>query len=450
MTRPRPFGHYYILEKIAQGGMAEIFKGLTYDFSGLKKFVVIKRILPHISANQDFVRMLINEAKIAVTLNHGNIAQTFDLGKVAEDYFIVMEFVEGPTLSHIYKRSTKLEKQVPISIATYITSEICNGLDYMHRRTDENGNPLQIIHRDISPQNIIISSSGNVKIVDFGVAKAAFKLSEKEKGILKGKFAYMSPEQTRGDHLNFRSDIFSTGVVLWELLTGRRLFKRKSNAETLKAVKALTIYPPSAYRKEVSPDLDEIVLCALERNPENRFQSAADISLKLTKFLLKHDQDFKPVQVNDYLKEIFPEESISDSLDQEKTLAEEASSLAANGGSSTPEFLPPSSGEDTLLVDPKELDFHSIFHDIDVEEEVSEVTRAITLTEVAEKEPETVRGEPEEEETRALSETTHVEYEEESIPGLRLSDLMRRRWLILGLGGGFLLSLFLLAYWLSH
>src|SRR5262245_44325079 len=173
MTKPRPFGHYFILEKIAQGGMAEIFKGLTYDFSGIKKFIVIKRILPHIAANKEFIDMLVSEAKIAVNLSHGNIAQIFDLGKVGSDYFIVMEYVDGKSLSQIQRKCLEKGILLPVEYCAYFVSELCNGLDYIHRRKDESGNELKIVHRDISPQNVIVSYSGNVKIVDFGVAKAA-------------------------------------------------------------------------------------------------------------------------------------------------------------------------------------------------------------------------------------------------------------------------------------
>lgn len=384
MTKPRPFGHYFILEKIAQGGMAEIFKGLTYDFSGLKKFIVIKRILPHIAANKDFIRMLIDEAKIAVKLSHGNIAQTFDLGKVADDYFIVMEYVDGRTVSQIYKKTVELKSFIPIPLAAYVTSEICSGLNYMHRRRDELGTALEIVHRDISPQNVILSESGNVKIVDFGVAKAAFKLSELERGVLKGKFAYMSPEQTEGKYIDSRSDIFSTGVVLWEMLTGRRLFKKKSNPETIEAVQTMTIFPPSAYRNEIPSDLDEIVMKALERDPEGRYSSAEDMGLALTKFLLRHYPEFKPLQVGDFLKEVFDNEENTGDLYQEKTMREELT-VRESG-----EFLRDQVEEegvdlpeDTMIVDPQELDFRSIFEEIDVDEEVSDITRAIGLTEIS-------------------------------------------------------------------
>jgi serine/threonine protein kinase len=373
MTRPRPFGQYFILEKIAQGGMAEIFKGLTYDFSGLKKFIVIKRILPHVAANQEFIRMLIDEAKIAVRLSHGNIAQTYDLGKVADDYFIVMEFVPGKTISQMFKKSVAGQKNLSIPISAYIISEICHGLDYIHRRQDDSGKPLGIVHCDISPQNVIVSPSGTVKIVDFGVAKAAFKLSESGGAVLKGKFAYMSPEQTEGVFVEDTSDIFSTGVVLWEMLTGRRLFKRKINSETIEAVRHMTVYPPSAYRNEIPSELDEIVMKALERDPARRYSHASDMGLALTKFNLKHFPGFKPVEIGEFLEGLFQDEENTGDIFQEKTQHEEAT-VREGARQKVVRKEPTSAQEDTLIIDPQELDFHSLFDEIEVED-TSEVTR---------------------------------------------------------------------------
>lgn len=439
MSKPRPFGHYFILEKIAQGGMAEIFKGLTYDFSGLKKFIVIKRILPHIAANEDFIHMLVDEAKIAVHLNHGNIAQTFDLGKVAEDYFIVMEFVEGRTLSQIFKKSVALKEPIPIPMATFIVSEICNGLDYIHRRKDEHGEPLGIVHCDISPQNVIVGPSGTVKIVDFGVAKAASKLSERDRGVLKGKFAYMSPEQTEGLFVDPRSDLFSTGVVLWEVLTGRRLFKKKTNGETIEAVNSMTVYPPSAYRNEIPSELDEIVMKALERNPKKRYDHAHDFSLALTKFNLKHFPEFKPAGIGEVLNHLFEDEDNTGDLFNEKTHHEESTAL-------DPDHLPlyleeeeKTPAEETAIVDPQELDFQSIFEDIEIED-VSEVTRSVVWTSA---------GGPEEEPTGDLVEAPR----KTASPGAALpkeeARTSLRQWLVVWGGVLLLVGLFGLGRWLK-
>lgn len=370
-VKPKPFGHYFILEKIAQGGMAEIFKGLTYDFLGIKKFIVIKRILPHIAANQSFIEMLVDEAKIAVNLSHGNIAQIFDLGKVGDDYFIVMEYVDGKNLSQIQKKCREKTILVPIEQSCFFISELCHGLDYIHRKSDDLGNELKIVHRDISPQNIIVSYSGNVKIVDFGVAKAALKLGEKETGVLKGKFAYMSPEQAKGVEVDYHSDLFSAGIILWELLTGQRLFKRKTNSETMAMVKEMAILPPSNFRPEIPPELDQIVLKALEKNPLERYDSAHDMGLELTKFLLKNYSHFKPKNIVQFLTDLFgaPEEltahiSIEKTIREEATLVDLTRSLV--GGNTDGETV--DKPEDTQVVDPLEITFHSIFDEISWEE----------------------------------------------------------------------------------
>ncbi len=376
--KPRPFGHYFILEKIAQGGMAEIFKGLTYDFSGLKKFIVIKRILPHIAANPNFIKMLIDEAKIAVRLNHGNIAQTFDLGKVADDYFIVMEYVSGYTISQLVKKAVELKQPIPIPAATFVVGEICQGLDYIHRRKDESGKSMEIVHRDISPQNIIVTESGNVKIVDFGIAQAAFKLSEIEGGggILKGKFAYMSPEQSEALPTDYRSDIFSAGIVLWEMLTGKRLFKKKSNSETIDAVRKMVIHPPSAYRAGLNPRLDEIVFKALKRDPSERYLTAADMALDITKFLLIEYPTFKPDQISSFLQGLFEKEEKMEDLSQEKTAHEELTAIEFTSSSNHHSDIDFAAFEDTLIVDPQELDFRSIFEEIEMDD-LSEITRSV-------------------------------------------------------------------------
>lgn len=306
-TSTQQFGQYQLLEKIAQGGMAEIFLGKARDLQGIEKPVVIKRILPQIAASSEFVEMLIDEAKIAVMLSHGNIAQIYDLGKVVDDYFIVMEYVEGRTVSQIMKRLRHQNRRMPIPSALWIAAEIASGLDYMHRKTDEDGNPLQIIHRDISPQNIILSTSGTVKIIDFGIAKAKTKVSTTDSGVLKGKFAYMSPEHAEGEKLDHRTDIYSLGVVLYELLTGQRLFKGKNNQETLKKVRRAKAPPPSAFREQVTADLDQIVLKAIQKDRTRRYATAQEFHLALTRYLVSHHHDFSPRLLAQYLGDLFPE-----------------------------------------------------------------------------------------------------------------------------------------------
>lgn len=313
------FGQYQLVEKIAQGGMAEIFKGRALDAQGLERPVVIKRILPHIAASPEFVEMLIDEAKISVMLSHGNIAQIYDLGKVADDYFIVMEFVEGKTLSQIMKRLKTQGKLMPVAYAAYICREIASALDYMHRKTDEHGNPLHIVHRDISPQNAILSTAGTVKIIDFGIAKAKTKVSTTDSGVLKGKFAYMSPEHAEGMKLDHRTDIFSLGVILFELLTGARLFKGKNNMETVKKVKKAKVPTPSGIRPAIPKTLDQIVFKSLQKDRNKRYASAHDLVQDLTKFLVSHAPAFSPRELVSYLPSIFPEIAPPERTGQEDT-----------------------------------------------------------------------------------------------------------------------------------
>ena len=310
-------GQYYLMEKIAQGGMAEIYKGLSYDLHGLKKTVVIKKILPHIAASKEFIDSLIDEAKIAVSLSHGNIAQTYDLGKVGDDYFMVMEYVEGKSLSLIHKRCLASGKLIPIQYLCHFICEVLSGLDYMHRRTDDNGRPLHIIHRDISPQNVIVTYSGTLKIIDFGIAKAAIKIGTTDSGILKGKFSYMSPEQARGDQIDHRSDIFSLGIIFHEMLTGKRLFKTDDARETLRNVRRAKVEPPSAFRGDLPDELDRIIMKALSKDRRHRYAFASDMRDDLLKFLSTAYPDFKPSDSGDFVRELFRDEISKPSEDDE-------------------------------------------------------------------------------------------------------------------------------------
>lgn len=310
-------GNYLLLEKMAQGGMAQVFKAKTVDPHGIERLVVIKRILPHISSDSDYIKMLIDEAKIAVHFTHGNIAQIYDLARVGEDYFIAMEYVDGKTLGQILREFREQGLLIPLELIAYCVSELCFGLDYIHRKTDFTGKPLGVVHRDISPQNIIVSYSGTVKIIDFGVAKAAGNLSQTQSGILKGKFAYMSPEQADGDVIDRRSDIFSTGILLWELLTAERLFKKETNKETLKAVRNSSVSPPSKIRKEVPAQLDHIVQQALKKKKEKRYQYASEMGYDLSRFLSEQYPNFRRMDVTRFLYHHFGVEPDEEGLPPE-------------------------------------------------------------------------------------------------------------------------------------
>lgn len=298
-------GQYTLLEKIAQGGMAQVFKAKTVDPNGIERLVVIKRILPHIAAQNEYIEMLIDEAKIAVHFTHGNIAQVYDLGRIGDDYFIVMEYVDGHTLSQIFKLLNEQQRKIPIDVLLYCFIELCHALSYIHRKTGPTGRPLGVVHRDVSPQNIILSYGGNIKIIDFGVAKAGFLQDKTEHGVLKGKFAYMSPEQTKGGKIDYRSDIFSAGILLWEMVTGERLFKRQSHQDTIRAVQKTKFVLASTKRNDCPKELDKVIKKALSRHPRQRYQDAADMARDLEKILFAVHPDFRPIKAAQFLHEVF-------------------------------------------------------------------------------------------------------------------------------------------------
>ncbi|MBI3541354.1 MAG: PEGA domain-containing protein, partial [Deltaproteobacteria bacterium] len=303
----KPFGRYVLIDKLAIGGMAEIYKAKTYGVDGFEKLLAIKRILSHYSADKDFISMLVDEAKLTVLLSHANIVQVFDLGKVSDDYFISMEYIHGTNLRDVIAQHGRLDQKFPEEIAVYIVSEMCKGLDYAHRKTDSQGKPLHIVHRDISPQNILISYEGEVKIVDFGIAKAAMNVSHTMAGILKGKVSYMSPEQALGKPVDHRTDIFSAGVILYEMLTGEKLFSGETQFEVLNQIRTTrvnTLMLPDT----ISGPLKAIIAKALTYNVKDRYQSAGDFQLDLTKYLYSSYVDFSPRQLSAILGTLFENE----------------------------------------------------------------------------------------------------------------------------------------------
>lgn len=305
--QPKPFGKYFLIEKLATGGMAEIYKAKTFGVDGFEKLLAIKRILPHCSSDKEFITMLIDEAKLSVLLSHTNIAQVFDLGKVGDDYFISMEFVDGINLRELMNRCKEMGEQFPEEIIVFIISEICKGLDYAHSKRDMDGNPLNIVHRDISPQNILISFEGEAKIVDFGIAKAAMNMSHTMAGILKGKITYMSPEQALGKPVDYKTDIFSIGLILYELLTGQKLFTGETQFEVLKKIRSTRI-TENTFPETMAPALKKILAKALAYSSKDRFENAGDMQLELTKFLYSTYLDFSPRKLSNFMRRMFANE----------------------------------------------------------------------------------------------------------------------------------------------
>jgi eukaryotic-like serine/threonine-protein kinase len=336
VKKPIPFGKYVLLERINVGGMAEVFKAKAFGVEGFERLVAVKRILPSIAEDSEFITMFIDEAKIAVQLTHANIAQIFDLGRVGDSYFIAMEFVHGKDLRAIFDRARKRGETVPVPMACYTAMKVCEGLDYAHNKKDAAGRELNLVHRDVSPQNILISYDGETKIIDFGIAKAAGKAGKTQAGILKGKFGYMSPEQVRGLPLDRRSDIFAVGIVLYELLTGERLFVGESDFSTLEKVRNVEIMPPSTYNRRIPEELEQIVLKALAKDVDDRYQTAMDLHDDLQSFMYTSGNFFSRKDLSAYMRKGFAEEIAKESQREEEYRRMEAE--AARGGSGLEAF----------------------------------------------------------------------------------------------------------------
>ncbi|HEX4924997.1 MAG TPA: serine/threonine-protein kinase [Bdellovibrionales bacterium] len=338
--KPEFFGKYILLEKIAVGGMAEVYLAKVTGAENIAKFVAVKRILPQHSRNQDFIEMFKEEAKICVNLSHGNIVPIFEFGEDRGQFYLAMEYVEGRNLRQIVNRMKEQKRHLTIDQCLYIINESARGLDHAHRCIDgSTGRPLNIIHRDISPQNIMVSFEGGVKIVDFGIAKAESKVDSTRLGTLKGKFSYMSPEQAEGQEVDFRTDIFSLGIVLWELLANERLFSANNEMNTLRKIRECQI--PSLHKIDpnIPPELEKICTKALARDRNLRYQSASEFHRDLNRFLNRQYPDFSTQDFSSSMKQLFAEEI----LETRRRLVEYAK-ISANG---TPSEEPTS----TIAVD---------------------------------------------------------------------------------------------------
>lgn len=281
------FGQYMLLEKIGVGGMAEVWKARSQGVEGFQKTVAIKRILPHLTDSADFVTMFVDEAKLAAQLNHDNIIQIFDLGKIGDDYYMAMEYVEGENLRAILNKARDRGEPIPAAIALQISVRLAGALGYAHRKRDFEGQELGLVHRDVSPQNVLVSYEGNVKLCDFGIVKAVARTGHTQMGALKGKLQYMSPEQAWGRPVDQRSDLFAVGVLLFEMLTGRRLFTGDSEMQLLEAVRDCRVQAPSEANPEIPVAVDVVVAKALSREPMDRYQTADELILALQGLLAR-------------------------------------------------------------------------------------------------------------------------------------------------------------------
>jgi serine/threonine-protein kinase len=278
---------YTITERLDHGGMAEVFRGVAESMEGFKKAVAIKRILPNLTKNQKFVAMFLDEARLSLFLQHANIVQVFDISKTPDNaYFLVMEFVDGCNLKTLLERQKQKGKRMEVAHAIYLMTECCKALNYAHFLEDpETNKPLGIVHRDISPPNILMSKNGEVKLVDFGLAKANSQIESTDPGVVKGKFSYLSPEAASGLPVDHRADVFAVGIILWELFTNRRLFFGDTDYQTVELVRQARVPSIAALNPEIEPELEAVVRKSLAKDPNDRYQNAADLGDALAQYL---------------------------------------------------------------------------------------------------------------------------------------------------------------------
>jgi len=305
----KKIGPYILLSKIAQGGMAELFLADYIREDGFRRTVAIKRVLPHLSENQDFIKMFIREARLAAILQHPNIVQIFDFGKIENAYFIAMEFINGKNLAEIMGH---VKKGLPVDLAMFIISKISTGLYYSHsRKDDKTGTPLDIVHRDISPQNMLISFQGEAKISDFGISKASSEPSLTQAGVIKGKLSYLSPEQALGKEVNHQVDIYALGLVFYEILSGKRLYKFANDIEAIRSIPKQVIPQLIKLRPDIPEDLNHIVMKCLEKDRKARYQTAQEIVEDLSALRNRLNISFDESSLSDFMNSNFEKESIN-------------------------------------------------------------------------------------------------------------------------------------------
>ncbi len=307
------YGKYTLIDRIAVGGMAEIFLARQAGLEGFEKTIVIKRIRPHLGKQPSFVKMFLNEAKLAAQLDHPNIVQIYDLGKIADTYFIAMEYIFGRDMRRVIPKAESMGIPFPMVYALKIVSSVCEGLYYAHQKGDIYGNPLNIVHRDVTPENIFVSFDGTVKVLDFGIAKAANQIEQTRAGEIKGKLSYMSPEQVVGKALDARSDIFSLGVVLYEWITGFKLFTGENEVAILKSISEGKIYAPSYFKADIPEAVEHILMKALDKDREQRYQTAWEMQYDIDQFLSEYEFTPSNIHLSNFLKQLF-----SDELEEEK------------------------------------------------------------------------------------------------------------------------------------
>jgi eukaryotic-like serine/threonine-protein kinase len=296
---------YEVLAKLAMGGMAEIFLARGASAAGVERYVVLKRVLRHKATDTHFVSMFLDEARLAAQLQHPNIAQVYDIGKLGDSFFFTMEYVHGETVRNLLQRAHALRQHIPISTVLSVIAGAAAGLQHAHDRKGMDGKPLGIVHRDVSPSNLMISYEGTVKVVDFGVAKAAHRTTETRSGTVKGKVTYMSPEQCRGLDIDRRSDLFALGIVMWEMLTVDRLYSRNSDFDNMQAIVSEEVRPPSTLRSGIPPEVDRIAMRLLAKDPAERFQTADELHEAVEGAAVATGSALSASSLGRYMREIF-------------------------------------------------------------------------------------------------------------------------------------------------
>ena len=334
------FGRYQLLRKIASGGMGEVLLARIAGQQGFEKLLVIKRILPHLVEEEEFFTMFFDEARIAARLNHPNIVQIFDMGEVSGAHYLAMEYVAGDDLRRLQRHAVRTGVAIPLGVTCRIIADAAAALDHAHKARDAAGQPLGLVHRDVSPQNVLVGFDGAVKLIDFGVAKATGKIQQTAAGVIKGKLSYMSPEQASGAEIDHRSDVFSLGILFWETVTGTRLFKADNEPLTLQRVRECKVPPPSTINPKLPPELDELVLSVLKKHPEERKYDAMTLRMAIEDFTISQRLPASSAHLVAFLQTLYADRMATERdpawLDQ---LADEASPSGLRNDPGTPSGL---------------------------------------------------------------------------------------------------------------
>jgi serine/threonine protein kinase len=317
-AEPAVFGPYYLLGLIARGGMAEVYRAKLREPSGPPSLLAIKVMRPELAREARFVDMFHREGQLAVLLQSRSIVHTLEVGKIEGRHYIAMEYIGGRDLTQVLRRCQKSNLRIPVPHAVHIAARIAEGLDFAHRLVGPDGRPLNIVNRDVSPSNVRLAYSGDVKLLDFGIAQALMRFTS-EIGVLKGKFSYMSPEQIRGMPVDARTDIFSSGIILHEMLTTEKLFRGDTEFALMEKVRKAEVDPPSKFNRRVTPELDAIVLKALARDVADRYQSAADLHHDLTRLLENYRFDAR--ELREFIRKEFRNEFLKEESDTQQALS---------------------------------------------------------------------------------------------------------------------------------